>query len=54
MRLLLLMCTLLWLANNILSGSIGGTLLECVIATANITTMIRLLRSRSRAALAEA
>jgi hypothetical protein len=33
MRLLLLVCTLLWLVNNVVSGSIGGTLLECTIAT---------------------
>ncbi|HWH72574.1 MAG TPA: YgjV family protein [Candidatus Sulfotelmatobacter sp.] len=42
MRLVLLVCTFLWLANNIISGSIGGTLLETVIAIANISTMARL------------
>lgn len=42
MRLTLLVCTLLWLTNNILSGSIGGTVLECFIATANLTTIIRM------------
>ncbi|MDR3723551.1 MAG: YgjV family protein [Terracidiphilus sp.] len=42
MRLLLLVSTFLWLANNIVSGSIGGTALECVIATANIVTMVRM------------
>jgi hypothetical protein len=45
MRLVLLVSTLLWLANNIVSGSIGGTLLELVIATVNIATMLRLLRT---------
>jgi hypothetical protein len=44
MRLVLLGCTLLWLANNVLSGSIGGTLLELVIAVINLLTMIRMLR----------
>jgi hypothetical protein len=49
MRLVLLVCTLLWLANNILCGSIGGTLLETTIAIANISTLIRLFISRARA-----
>jgi hypothetical protein len=43
MRLLLLVSTCFWLANNIVSGSIGGTALEGVIATANIVTMVRML-----------
>ena len=50
MRLVLLTCTMLWVTNNILSGSIGGTVLECFIATANLTTIIRLARARQRAA----
>jgi hypothetical protein len=48
MRIVLLMSTSMWLANNILSGSIGGTLLETTIATVNSITIIRLLRTRSR------
>lgn len=48
MRLVLLMSTLLWLANNILSGSIGGTLLETTIATVNSITMIQILRARAQ------
>jgi hypothetical protein len=48
MRAVLLVCTLLWLANNILSGSIGGTLLESVIALANISTIIRLTSSQGQ------
>jgi hypothetical protein len=44
-RAMLLASTLLWLANNIITGSIGGTLLEVANATINVTTMIRLLRS---------
>jgi len=43
MRLVLLVCTFLWLANNILCGSIGGTMLESTIAVINVSTMIRLL-----------
>lgn len=44
MRLTILVATLLWLANNILSGSIGGTTLEAFVALANITTIVRMLR----------
>ncbi len=44
-RFVLLASTLLWLANNIITGSIGGTLLEVANATINITTMIRMLRA---------
>ena len=44
-RSMLLASTLLWLANNLITGSIGGTLLEVANATINITTMIRMLRS---------
>jgi len=45
MRLLLLVATLCWLTNNILSGSIGGTLLEGIIAVVNTVTILRLWRS---------
>lgn len=48
MRLVLLLCTFLWLVNNYLSGSIGGTLLETTITIANISTLIRLFISRTR------
>lgn len=44
-RLALLSSTLLWLANNIVTGSIGGTVLELANATINISTMIRMARS---------
>jgi hypothetical protein len=44
MRLFLLSSTLLWLANNIVSGSIGGTLLEATIAVVNVATILRLRR----------
>jgi hypothetical protein len=45
MRVLLLGATLCWLTNNILSGSIGGTLLESIIAVVNAATIVRLRRS---------
>jgi hypothetical protein len=45
LRMVLLGCTFLWLVNNFLSGSIGGVLLESVIAIANIATIIRMFRS---------
>ncbi len=48
LRLVLLTSTLLWLANNILSGSIGGTALESVIAAVNGSTVVRMLRSQAR------
>jgi hypothetical protein len=47
MRLLLLASTFLWLANNIISGSIGGTLLELTIATVNSVTILQILRMRA-------
>jgi hypothetical protein len=50
MRLVLLACTAMWLTNNLLSGSIGGTLLELTIGAANGTTIIRLLRASPAAA----
>lgn len=46
MRLAMLAGTLLWLANNILSGSIGGTALELVIAATNGYTIFRMLTAR--------
>jgi hypothetical protein len=42
MRLVLLTSTSLWLANNIVSRSIGGTVLEAVIAATSISTIIRM------------
>jgi len=46
MRLVLLVCTLLWLGNNILSGSVGGTVLEALIALTNLSTIVRLASER--------
>lgn len=48
MRLVLLGCTGAWLVNNILSGSIGGTALEVVIALANGVTIARMLRHQRK------
>jgi hypothetical protein len=45
MRLVLLSSTLMWLANNIISRSIGGTLLESALTIINISTIVRLFRS---------
>lgn len=46
MRLAMLCGTLFWVANNIVSGSIGGTALEIVIAIVNVTTILRMARAR--------
>ncbi|MDC7789413.1 YgjV family protein [Rhodoplanes sp. TEM] len=52
MRLVMLACCLMWLANNVLSGSIGGTLLEGAIAVAMTSTIVRMVRARRAAAAA--
>ncbi len=46
MRALMLVGTLLWLLNNLLVSSIGGTALEAVLAATNAHTIWRLWRSR--------
>lgn len=45
LRFILLGSTLCWLANNLLLGSIGGTLLELFIGVANGITCYRLWRA---------
>lgn len=50
MRLLMLVGTGLWIANNVISGSIGGTALEVVIAAINVTTIVRMARAGREAA----
>lgn len=52
MRLVMLAGTLCWVANNVIVGSIGGTLLELVVAAVNGWTIWRLwqLSRRSPAA----
>jgi hypothetical protein len=54
MRIVLLVCTLLWLVNNGLSGSIGGTVLESIIAAVNLTAIVRMLLERRRSRRAAA
>jgi hypothetical protein len=50
MRLLMLCGTGLWIANNLIAGSIGGTALEAVVAAVNLTTIARMLRAGARQA----
>lgn len=50
MRLLMLCGTALWIANNVIVGSIGGTALEIVIAAVNVVTIVRMARARRAAA----
>lgn len=47
MRLTILAATLLWLANNIVSGSIGGTVLELFIGLTNLSTIVRMTIRRA-------
>jgi len=51
MRLLMLCGTCLWIANNAISGSIGGTALEVVIAGVNTMTIRRMMREAKAQAL---
>lgn len=44
MRFVLFCGTLLWLANNLIAGSIGGSALEAVVAAVNFSTMLRMYR----------
>lgn len=46
MRLVLLAATSCWLASNLLTGSMGGTLLEALVAVASLSTIVRLLRAQ--------
>lgn len=50
MRMLMLLGTALWIVNNVLSGSIGGTALEVVIAVTNSYTIYK-MRVKAREAL---
>ena len=51
MRLLMLCGTGLWIANNVIVGSVGGTALEVVIAIVNVVTIWRMVRADRVAAL---
>ena len=44
MRLLMLCGTGMWIANNVIAGSIGGTVLEVAVALVNTSTILRLYR----------
>lgn len=44
MRLVMLCGTGLWIVNNVLAGSIGGTALEVVVAGVNLVTIWRMRR----------
>jgi hypothetical protein len=46
MRLVMLVGTCLWIANNIIVGSIGGTALEIVIASVNVFTILKMWRQK--------
>lgn len=52
MRLVMLCGTALWIVNNVIAGSIGGTALEVVIAVVNAATIVRMARQdRNRIAV---
>ena len=46
LRYVILFCTFLWLINNLLTGSIGGTLMESLIAVMSGITIFRLHREQ--------
>ena len=49
MRLLILTANVMMLTTAVLSGSIGGMILESIIIVVNITTITRLVREQKRA-----
>ncbi|MCA1772036.1 MAG: YgjV family protein, partial [Halomonas sp.] len=48
MRVFLGLAALAWMLNNLLLGTIGGTLAEALIVVTNIITIIRLLRAKRK------
>jgi hypothetical protein len=46
LRLCLLVCSCFWLANGIISHSIGGTMLEATVCVTNIVTITRMYRGK--------
>jgi len=50
LRCVMLLCTILWLINNILTGSIGGTAMESMIAVMSCFTIFRLRREMTHPA----
>ncbi|KOE88391.1 permease [Vibrio alginolyticus] len=53
MRVAFLVGATCWLINNILVGSIGGTLLELTVMTMNSITIYRLVRDQRRSLIAQ-
>ena len=51
LRLAFFVGALCWLSNNIVVGSIGGTLLEATLLSVNVLTMLRLYRQQQLAAV---
>ncbi|TEW54661.1 YgjV family protein [Psychromonas sp. RZ22] len=49
MRIAFILGAMCWLTNNILIGSIGGTLLEATLISINLVTIVRLLREQRQA-----
>ncbi len=54
MRLVMLCGTFLWIGNNLVSGSVGGTALETVIAIVNMRTIWLMAREEKRLRTAQA
>jgi hypothetical protein len=50
MRVLMLCGTLLWLVNNLLVGSVGGSLLEACLVASNVWTIRSMWQARHRPA----
>ncbi|WP_232824753.1 YgjV family protein [Algibacillus agarilyticus] len=48
LRLGLLIGAVLWMANNFIVGSIGGTLLEATVFTVNLFTIYRLIKAQKK------
>jgi hypothetical protein len=53
MRLVLLVSTGCWLVTNVLAGSVGGTILESLVAAASVTTIVRMTLAARQAAARE-
>jgi len=54
MRLVMLCGTFLWIGNNLIAGSVGGTALETVIAIVNMRTIWVMAREEKRLRAAQA
>ncbi|GAK85531.1 inner membrane protein YgjV [Vibrio ponticus] len=50
MRLLVMFNSFCWVTNNLLLGSIGGTLMELTFIIVNSLTIVRMYRAERRAA----